>query len=51
VVCEEVEEGYRYGTPTKGKERYISGVVSPAAPHYVYGLINETQVGVAVCTS
>lgn len=39
-----MEEPYRYGTPNKGKERFISGIVSPAAPHYVYGLINETQV-------
>lgn len=44
VVCEEAEEPYRYGAVNKGKERFVSGIVSPAAPHYVYGLINETQV-------
>ena len=44
MVCEEAEEPYRYGAINKGKDRYISGIVSPAAPHYVYGLINETQV-------
>lgn len=43
-MCEEAEEPYRYGAINKGKDRYISGIVSPAAPHYVYGLINETQV-------
>lgn len=44
VVCEEAEEPYRYGTINKGKRRFESGIVSPASPHYVYGLINETQV-------
>ena len=46
-MCEEAEEPYRYGAINKGKDRYISGIVSPAAPHYVYGLINETQVPVS----
>ena len=42
VVCEESPEPYRYGTArTKQKKRYIGGIVTPAQPTYLHGLVDE----------
>lgn len=41
VVCEEVPEGYQYGAKKPPKQRYVAAVVTPAAPHFVHGLIDE----------
>ena len=43
VVCEEVPEVKRYGLKTKGKSRFLAGVVSPAQPHYLFGLLDANQ--------
>ena len=40
VVCEEAPELYSYGTKTKRKERFLAGIVSPASPNYVHGLVD-----------
>ena len=40
VVCEEAPEPYAYGTKTKRKERFLAGIVSPASPNYVHGLVD-----------
>ena len=43
VVCEEVPEVKRYGLKTKGKSRFLAGVVTPAQPHYLFGLLDANQ--------
>lgn len=35
AVAEEAPEPYRYGARARQKERYVAGVVTPAAPHYI----------------
>ena len=40
VVCEEVPDEYVYGQRKAQKQRYIAGVVTPAQPHYMHGLVN-----------
>ena len=32
-----------YGSRTKGKQRFLAGVVTPAQPHYLYGLLDANQ--------
>jgi len=42
VVCEEAPEPYSYGTARRGqKQRYVAAVVTPAAPHFLHGLVDE----------
>lgn len=42
VVCEEAPEPYSYGSLRKQpKQRYIAAVVTPAAPHFLHGLVDE----------
>lgn len=42
VVCEEAPEPYTYGSIRKQpKQRYIAAVVTPAAPHFLHGLVDE----------
>merc|ERR1712147_492233 len=38
VVCEEVPQPYSYGARARRKDRFVAGVVTPAAPTYVHGL-------------
>ena len=40
MVCEETPEPYAYGARSKPKERFLAGIVSPASPNYVYGLVD-----------
>ena len=40
VVCEEAPEPRAYGARTKQKQRFVAGVVTPAQPHYLYGLLD-----------
>ncbi len=42
VVCEETPEPYAYGSRSKPKERYVGGIVTPASPNYVHGLVDIT---------
>lgn len=41
VVCEETPQSYSYGSKTKMKKRFIGGVVTPAQPQYLYGLVDD----------
>lgn len=42
VVCEEAPEPYTYGTMRRApKERYVAAIVTPAAPHFVHGMVDE----------
>lgn len=42
VVCEEAPEPYNYGTMRRNpKQRYIAAIVTPAAPHFLHGMIDE----------
>lgn len=42
VVCEEAPEPYSYGTTRKSpKQRYVAAVVTPAAPHFLHGMVDE----------
>ena len=42
VVCEEAPEPYSYGTSRKSpKQRYVAAVVTPAAPHFLHGMVDE----------
>ena len=43
AVCEEAPEAKVYGSRTKGKQRFLAGVVTPAQPHYLYGLLDANQ--------
>lgn len=40
VVCEEAPEPRLYGARTRQKQRFVAGVISPAQPHYLYGLLD-----------
>lgn len=40
VVCEEAPEPRSYGLRTKQKQRFVAGVVTPAQPHYLFGLLD-----------
>ena len=40
VVCEEAPEPRTYGSRTKQKQRFVAGIVTPAQPHYLYGLLD-----------
>ncbi len=40
VVCEEVPDEYLYGQRKAQKTRFIAGVVTPAQPHYMHGLVD-----------
>ncbi len=40
MVCEETPEPYAYGARSKPKERFLAGIVSPASPNYMYGLVD-----------
>lgn len=42
VVCEEAPEPYTYGTMRRTpKERYVAAIVTPAAPHFLHGMVDE----------
>lgn len=42
VVCEEAPEPYSYGTIRRApKQRYVAAIVTPAAPHFLYGMVDE----------
>ena len=43
AICEEAPEAKVYGSRTKGKQRFLAGVVTPAQPHYLYGLLDANQ--------
>ena len=59
VVCEETPEPKVYGARTGKKQRFMAGIVTPAQPHYMYGLLDagvdpplgETPPILAVATS
>ena len=49
AVCEETKSSdYMYGVKKPRKERFVAGIVTPASPYYVYGLIDSSQVGVPI---
>lgn len=41
VVCEEAPQSYSYGSKSKMKTRFVGGVVTPAQPKYLYGLVDD----------
>lgn len=41
MVCEETPQDYNYGARTKMKRRFVGGVVTPAQPVYLYGMVND----------
>ncbi|KAK9800180.1 hypothetical protein WJX73_004187 [Symbiochloris irregularis] len=41
VICEEAASPYAYGAKTAKKERYLAGVVTPASPNYLHGLMDD----------
>ncbi len=43
MVCEEAPEPRTYGTRTKQKQRFVAGIVTPAQPHYLYGLLDANM--------
>lgn len=43
VVCEEAPEAKKYGFKTKARQRFLAGVVTPAQPHYLHGLLDANQ--------
>ncbi|EIE20036.1 hypothetical protein COCSUDRAFT_58259 [Coccomyxa subellipsoidea C-169] len=43
VVCEEAPEPRSYGSRTKQKQRFVAGIVTPAQPHYLYGLLDANM--------
>lgn len=48
VVCEEAEDAGWSKRTGRNKSRFIAGVVTPAKPHYLYGLVEaegDTQFG------
>ena len=42
VVCEEAPTPYAYGARSKRKTRFISGIVTPHSPVYVYDLVSTS---------
>ena len=41
MVCEEAPEPYSYGSMrSRQKARYVAGVVTPASPHLLHGLVD-----------
>ncbi|KAK9832926.1 hypothetical protein WJX74_001881 [Apatococcus lobatus] len=40
VVCEEVPDEYTYGQRKSQKTRFVAGVVTPAQPQYMHGLVD-----------
>ena len=40
-MCEEAPQGYSYGARAKMKNRFIGGVVTPAQPQYLYGMVDD----------
>ncbi|KAK9867742.1 hypothetical protein WJX84_006840, partial [Apatococcus fuscideae] len=40
VVCEEVPDEYVYGHRKSQKTRFIAGIVTPAQPEYMHGLVD-----------
>jgi hypothetical protein len=48
VVCEEAEDAGWSKRTGRNKSRFIAGVVTPAKPHYLYGMVEaegDTQFG------
>jgi hypothetical protein len=43
VVCEEAPEPRTYGSRSKQKQRFVAGIVTPAQPHYLYGLLDANM--------
>ena len=43
VICEEAPEPKVYGQRTKQKQRFVAGIVTPAQPHYMYGLLDANM--------
>lgn len=41
VICEEAANAYHYGSKSTRKERFPAGIVTPAAPEYVYGSVDD----------
>ena len=41
VVCEEAPQAYSYGARSKFKTRFIGGVVTPAQPQYLHGMVDD----------
>ena len=41
MVCEEAPQSYSYGSKSKMKTRFVGGVVTPAQPQYLYGLVDD----------
>ena len=39
VVCEEEADPYRWGSKGQRKQRFVGGIVTPASPMYMYGLV------------
>ena len=44
VICEEEANPYSYGVKKSAKNRYVAGVVTPASPNYMYGLVDDASV-------
>lgn len=40
VVCEEAPDAHAYGQRKSQKRRYVAGVVTPAQPEYMHGLVD-----------
>ena len=41
MVCEEAPQAYSYGARPKAKNRFIGGVVTPAQPQYLHGMVDD----------
>lgn len=41
MVCEEAPQAYSYGARAKLKNRFIGGVVTPAQPQYLHGMVDD----------
>ena len=40
-MCEEAPEQYSYGPRQKMKKRFVGGVVTPAQPQYLHGMVDD----------
>lgn len=40
VVCEEAPDDHVYGQRKTQKRRYVAGIVTPAQPEYMHGLVD-----------